>query len=59
MVKINFQKEYSFNCKSIISGRTTFKSDFNEPIHLSKFKDSKIEKRDFVAEKKWLHQYFN
>ena len=47
-----FQKEYSFDCKSILSGRTTFESDFNEPIDLSKFKDSKIEKKDFVAEKK-------
>ena len=52
MVKINFQKEYSFNCKSILSGRATMESDFNEPIDLSKFKDSKIEKKDFVAEKK-------
>ena len=52
---IYFQKEYSFNCKSILSGRATFESDFNEPIHLSKIKDSKIEKKDFVAEKKkWI-----
>ena len=50
--KIYFQKEYSFDCKSILSGRATFESDFNEPIDLSKFKDSKIEKKDFVAEKK-------
>ena len=49
---IYFQKEYSFNCKSILSGRATFESYFNEPIHLSKFKDSKIEK-------KWLLQYCN
>ena len=48
----NFQKEYSFNCKSILSGRATFEFYFNEPIHLSKFKDSKKEKKDFVAEKK-------
>ena len=50
--KIYFQKEYSFDCKTILSGRETFESDFNEPIDLSKFKDSKIEKKDFVAEKK-------
>ena len=50
--KIYFQKEYSFDCKSILSGRTTFEPDFNEPIDLSKFKDSKVEKKDFVAEKK-------
>ena len=50
--KIYFQKEYSFDCKSIITGRTTFESDFNEPIDISKFKDSKIERKDFVSEKK-------
>ncbi len=55
--KIYFQKEYSFNCKSILSGRATNQSDFNEPIDLSKFKDSKIEKKDFVAEKK--NGYYN
>ena len=50
--KIYFQKEYSFDCKSILSGRATFESDFNEPIDLSKFKDSKIEKKYFVADNK-------
>jgi riboflavin biosynthesis pyrimidine reductase len=47
-----FKKEYSFGCKSIITGRTTFESVFTEEIDLSKFKDSKIDKKDFVAEKK-------
>ena len=47
-----FKREYSFDCKSIITGRTTFESVFTEEIDLSKFKDSKIEKKDFVAEKK-------
>ena len=51
---IYFKKEYSFNCKSILSGIATFESYFNEPIHLSKFKDSKIEKKDFVVEKKMV-----
>ena len=50
--KIYFQKEYSFDCKTILSGRGTFESDFNEPIDISKFKDSKIERKDFVSEKK-------
>ena len=49
-----FKKEYTFDCKSIITGRTTFESVFTEEIDLSKFKDSKIEKKDFVAEKKMV-----
>ena len=51
-----FKREYSFDCKSIITGRTTFESVFNEPIDLSKFKDSKIEKKDFVGVLKLINK---
>ena len=45
-------KEYSFGSKAILCGRATWESDLPGPIDLSKFKDAKVERVDFVAPKK-------
>ena len=45
-------KEYNFGSKAILFGRTTWESDLPGPIDLSKFKDSKVERVDYVAPKK-------
>ena len=46
------KREYSFGSKAILCGRTTFGADLPGSLDLSKFKDSKIEKIDYIAPKK-------
>ena len=52
LTKDYLSKEYNFGSKAILCGRTTYESDFPDPLDLSKFKDSKVERVDYVAPKK-------
>ena len=47
-----FNKEYSFGSKAILCGRPTWEQGLPGPIDLSKFKDAKIERVDYIAPKK-------
>ena len=47
-----FEREYSFGTKAILCGRPTWEQGLPGPIDLSKFKDAKVEKVDYVAPKK-------
>ena len=47
-----FNKEYSFGSKAILCGRPTWEQGLPGPIDLSKFKDAKVERVDYVAPKK-------
>ena len=47
-----FQREYSFGSKAILCGRPTYEQGLPGPIDLSKFKDAKVERVDFIAPKK-------
>ena len=51
-----FVREYSFGPKAILCGRPTYEGGLPGPIDLSKFKDSKVERTDFIAPKK--NDYF-
>ena len=54
-VKDYFKKHYSFGSKSILCGRSTWEEGLRGQIDLSKFKDVKIERVDYVAPKKDDH----
>jgi hypothetical protein len=47
-----FNKEYSFGSKAILCGRPTYEEGIPGPIDLTKFKDQKVERKDYVAPKK-------
>ena len=47
-----FNREYSFGSKAILFGRPTYEDGLPGPIELSKFKDAKVERKDFIAPKK-------
>ena len=47
-----FNREYNFGSKAILSGRPTYEQGLPGPIDLSKFKDAKVERVDYVAPKK-------
>ena len=47
-----FLKEYTFGSKTILCGRPTYEDGLPGPIDLSKFKDEKVERTDFIAPKK-------
>ena len=47
-----FKKEYTLGSKSVLCGRPTFETDLPGPIDLSKFKDAKVERVDYIAPKK-------
>ena len=47
-----FKKEYSFGSKAILCGISTQEEGLPGPIDLSKFKDSKVERVDYLAPKK-------
>ena len=47
-----FKREYSFGSKAILSGRPTYEDGLPGPIDLTKFKDQKVERKDYVAPKK-------
>ena len=47
-----FNKEYNFGSKAILCGRPTYEQGFPGPIDLSKFKDAKVERVDYIAPKK-------
>ena len=51
-VKEYFNREYSFGSKAILCGRPTWEEGLPGPIDLSKFKDAKVEKTDYIAPKK-------
>ena len=51
-VKDYFDREYSFGTKAILCGRPTWEQGLPGPIDLSKFKDSKVERVDYIAPKK-------
>ena len=52
--KYYWENEYSFDCKSIIMGRTTFEEvlgeDKNKNIDYSNISKDNIEKKDFLSE---------
>ena len=47
-----FNREYSFGSKAILCGRPTYEDGLPGPIDLSKFKDAKVERKDYIAPKK-------
>ena len=47
-----FKREYSFGPKAILCGRPTWEQGLPGPMDLSKFKDTKVEKVDYIAPKK-------
>ena len=47
-----FNKEYNFGSKAILCGRPTYEQGLPGPIDLSKFKDAKVERVDYIAPKK-------
>ena len=47
-----FNREYNFGSKAILCGRPTYEQGLPGPIDLSKFKDAKVERVDYVAPKK-------
>ena len=47
-----FNREYNFGSKAILCGRPTYEQGLPGPIDLSKFKDAKVERIDYVAPKK-------
>ena len=52
LTKDYLSKEYNFGSRSILCGRTTYESDFPDPLDLSKFKEAKVERVDYIAPKK-------
>ena len=47
-----FNREYNFGSKAILCGRPTYEDGLPGPIDLSKFKDAKVERKDYVAPRK-------
>ena len=47
-----FNREYNFGSKAILSGRPTYEIGLPGPIDLTKFKDEKVERTDFIAPRK-------
>ena len=47
-----FNREYNFGSKAILCGRPTYESGLPGPIDLTKFKDEKVERTDFIAPRK-------
>lgn len=50
--KAYFEREYTHGSKSVICGRPTFEEELPNLIDISKFKDAKVEKVDYIAPKK-------
>ena len=48
--KAYFEREYNHGSKSILCGRPTFEEELPNPIDISKFKDAKVEKVDYIAQ---------
>lgn len=51
-VKEYFAREYSYGSKATLCGRTTYEPMFTEAIDLTKFKDAKVEREDYIPPKK-------